>query len=43
MASEETIKFSDWQKLDLRTGKIIGVEDIEGADKLYKLSVDLVP
>ncbi|MEK6840568.1 MAG: methionine--tRNA ligase subunit beta [Nanoarchaeota archaeon] len=37
----ETIKFSDWQKLDLRVAKILRVEDIEGADKLYKLSVDL--
>jgi len=37
----ETIKFSDWQKLDLRTGKILKVEDVDGADKLYKLSVDL--
>jgi methionyl-tRNA synthetase len=37
----EHIKFSDWQKIDLRTGKILKVEDIEGADKLYKLLVDL--
>ena len=37
----ETIKFSDWQKLDLRTGKILKVEDIEGADKLYKFLIDL--
>lgn len=37
----ETIKFPDWQKLDLRTGKILKVEEIEGADKLYKLTVDL--
>ncbi|MDP3992165.1 MAG: hypothetical protein Q8P79_01495 [Nanoarchaeota archaeon] len=37
----ENVKFPDWQKLDLRTGKILKVEDIEGADKLYKLSVDL--
>ena len=37
----ETIKFSDWQKLDLRIGKILEVEDIEGADKLYKLEIDL--
>ena len=37
----ENIKFSDWQKLDLRAGKILKVEDIEGADKLYKLSIDL--
>jgi methionyl-tRNA synthetase len=33
--------FSDWEKLDLRVGKIAKVEDIEGADKLYKLTVDL--
>jgi len=38
---KETIKFSDWQKLDLRTAKILKAEDIEGADKLYKLSIDL--
>jgi methionyl-tRNA synthetase len=37
----ETIKFPDWQKLDLRTGKILKVENIPGADKLYKLTVDL--
>jgi methionyl-tRNA synthetase len=37
----DTINFSDWQKLDLRVGKIIKVEDIENADKLYKLTVDI--
>jgi len=37
----ETIKFPDWQKLDLRVGKILKAEDIESADKLYRLSVDL--
>ena len=37
----ETIKFSDWQKLDLRTGKILKVEDVEGADRLYKLTIDI--
>ena len=37
----ENIKFSDWQKLDLRTAKILEVEDVEGADKLYKLLMDL--
>ncbi len=41
MADNETIKFSNWQKLDLRVGKILAVDSIEGADKLYKLSVDL--
>jgi len=38
---EGIIDFSDWEKLDLRVGKIAKVEDIEGADKLYKLTVDL--
>jgi methionyl-tRNA synthetase len=37
----ENIKFDDWQKSDLRTGKILEAEDIEGADKLYKLEIDL--
>lgn len=35
------VDFSDWEKLDLRVGKILKVEEIEGADKLYKLQVDL--
>ena len=37
----EQVEYSDWEKLDLRVGKILKVEDIEGADKLYKLQVDL--
>lgn len=37
----ENIDFSQWEELDLRIGKIIDVEEIDGADKLYKLSVDL--
>jgi len=41
MAEKEIIKFEDWQKLDLRTAEILEVENIEGADKLYKLKVDL--
>ncbi len=35
------VSFSDWQKIDLRVGKILKVEDVEGADKLYKLNVDI--
>ena len=35
------IDFSEWEKVDLRVGKIMKVEEIEGADKLYKLTVDL--
>lgn len=38
---EGIITFEDWQKLDLRVGEIVSVEDIEGADKLYKLEVDI--
>ncbi len=37
----ENVSFGDWQKLDLRVGEIIEVEDIKGADKLYKLKIDL--
>ncbi len=36
-----TINFSDWEKVNLKVGKIEKIEDIEGADKLYKLSVNL--
>ena len=35
------VKFSDWQKLDFRVARILKIEDIEGADKLYKLLLDL--
>lgn len=35
------VKFDEWQKLDLRVGKIEKVEDIEGSDKLYKITVNL--
>ena len=35
------IQFKDWQKIDLRTAEILEVEEIKGADKLYKLKVDL--
>ena len=37
----EIVNFNEWSRMDLRVGKIISAEDIEGADKLYKLSVDL--
>ncbi len=35
------VQFSDWQKLELKVGKILDVEDIEGADKLYKMTIDI--
>jgi len=38
---KQTVNFKDWQKLDLRTAEILEAEDIKGADKLYKLKIDL--
>ncbi len=35
------ISFADFQKLDIRVGEIKTAEEIEGADKLYKLIVDI--
>ncbi len=35
------VSFSEWERLDLRVAKILKAEDIEGADKLYKLSLDV--
>ena len=38
---EGIVTFNDWQKLDLRAGKILSVEDHPNADKLYVIEVDL--
>lgn len=35
------ITFDDFQKLDLRTGRILAAEKVEKADKLLKLTVDI--
>ena len=37
----EIIPYSEWEKIDLRVGKIISVEDHPNADKLYLVDVDL--
>ncbi len=37
----EQIKFSDWQRLDLRVARIIDAKPHPNADKLYLLDVDL--
>ncbi len=37
----DIIDFAHWEKIDLRVAKIEKAEDIEGADKLYKLTVSL--
>ncbi len=39
--AEGVVSFADWQKLDLRVGKILSVEDHPNADKLYVLEVDV--
>ncbi|HPD81573.1 MAG TPA: tRNA-binding protein [Candidatus Pacearchaeota archaeon] len=38
---EGIVEFNEWQKIDLRVAQIKKIEDISGADKLYKLSVDV--
>ncbi|MBU0574475.1 MAG: hypothetical protein ABIJ26_03515 [Candidatus Margulisiibacteriota bacterium] len=39
--SPKSITFDDFKKLDIRLGVIKSVEEIEGADKIYKLTVDI--
>jgi methionyl-tRNA synthetase len=39
--TEGIVSFEEWQKIDLRAAEILEIEDIPGADKLYKLKVDL--
>ena len=36
----ETISFDDFVKVEIRIGKILTAEKVEGSDKLLKLSVD---
>jgi methionine--tRNA ligase beta chain len=38
---EINVKFEDFQKLDIRVGKIKEVKEIEGSKNLYHLSIDL--
>ena len=39
--TEGIITFEDFVKVDLRVGEIKNVEEIEGADKLWKLNINL--
>ncbi|VVB82375.1 Methionine--tRNA ligase [uncultured archaeon] len=39
--TEGIAEFSDWEKIDLRVAEIINVEEIENADKLWKLTLDV--
>src|SRR6202140_3926958 len=35
-----TISFADLDRIDVRVGTIVSVEDVKGSDKLLKLTVD---
>jgi methionyl-tRNA synthetase len=37
----DAIKFSEWEKLDVRVARIINVKTHPNADKLYLLEIDL--
>jgi methionyl-tRNA synthetase len=37
----EVVEFNEWEKVDLRVAQIKKVEEIENADKLYKLTINL--
>jgi tRNA-binding EMAP/Myf-like protein len=39
----ETISFDEFKKVEIRIGKILSAEKVEGSDKLLKLSVDFGP
>jgi len=38
---EGIVEFGNWDKIDLRVAEIKTIEEIEGADKLYKLTLDV--
>lgn len=40
IGGKDFVKFEDFEKMDLRVGKILSAERVEGADKLLKLEVD---
>jgi len=37
----ETVSFDEFRKLDLRVGKILSAERVEGSEKLLRLEVDI--
>ena len=41
MEEKETIQYSDFAKVELKIGKVLNAEKIEGADKLLKLTISL--
>ncbi|MCK9446161.1 methionine--tRNA ligase subunit beta [bacterium] len=41
MEIKDIINFEEFEKADLRAGKVIEAERVEGSDKLLKLQIDL--
>ncbi len=41
MVKMENISFEDWEKLEIRVGKVLKVERVAKTEKLYKLQVDI--
>ena len=39
-AIKPTISFAELDRIDIRAGTIISIEDVDGSDKLLKLTVD---
>ena len=37
----EIVKYDEFKKMDLRVAKILEVEDVPGADRIYLLTVDI--
>jgi len=37
----DPITSEDWKKIEMKVGRIISAERIEGTDKLYKIQVDI--
>lgn len=38
---KQTIAFDDFAKLDFRVGKVVEAADVDGSEKLYRMTVDL--
>lgn len=38
---KDTVPFSDFEKLDMRVGKIVDVEEVPRTQKLFKIRVDI--
>lgn len=41
METKEVINFEEFEKIDLRAGKIIEAERVDGSDKLLRLQMDI--